>query len=81
MGRHERLGQGRTQGHDRRGDGGHLWRGRAAGRLQREAIDEYIAAAEAEHGPVDSAEASGKAERIRADHAAHRGKSAPADAT
>ncbi|MEW2630188.1 hypothetical protein AB0903_00615 [Streptomyces sp. NPDC048389] len=48
--------------------------------LQREAIDEYIAAAEAEHGPVDPAEVSDKAERIRAHHAAHRGESAPADA-
>ncbi|MFE3328753.1 hypothetical protein [Streptomyces sp. NPDC059176] len=48
--------------------------------LQREAIDEYIAAAEAEHGPVDPAEVSDKTERIRAHHAAHRGESAPVDA-
>ncbi|WP_425338556.1 hypothetical protein [Kitasatospora phosalacinea] len=48
--------------------------------LQREAIDEYIATAEAEHGPVDPAEVAARAERIRAHHAAHRGNSAPADA-
>lgn len=48
--------------------------------LQREAIDEYIAAAEAEHGPVDPAEVSSKAEQIRAYHAGQRGDSAPVDA-
>ncbi|QKW20859.1 hypothetical protein HUT16_18935 [Kitasatospora sp. NA04385] len=48
--------------------------------LQREAIDEYIATAEAEHGPVDPAEVTARAERVRAHHAAHRGNSAPADA-
>jgi hypothetical protein len=48
--------------------------------LQREAIDEYIAAAEAEHGPVDPAEVSDKADRLLAHHAAHRSESAPADA-
>ncbi|WP_405012225.1 hypothetical protein [Kitasatospora sp. NBC_01539] len=48
--------------------------------LQREAIDEYIEAAESDHGPVDPAEAAAKAERIRAHHAAHRGGSTPANA-
>jgi ribosomal protein S15P/S13E len=48
--------------------------------LQREAIDEYIATAEAEHGPVDTAEVAARAERIRAHHAAHRGDAAGADA-
>jgi hypothetical protein len=48
--------------------------------LQREAIDDYIAAAESEHGPVDQAEVAAKADRIRGYHAAHRAKSAPADA-
>ncbi len=47
--------------------------------LQREAIDEYIAAAEAEHGLVDPAEVAARAERIRAHHAARRGEAAPAD--
>lgn len=41
--------------------------------LQREAVDEYIAAAEAEHGPVDPAEVAARADRIRAHHAARRG--------
>ncbi|WP_129840883.1 hypothetical protein [Streptomyces sp. RFCAC02] len=48
--------------------------------LQREAIDEYIATAEAEHGPLDPAEVAEKIERIRAYHAAHRGDSARTDA-
>lgn len=48
--------------------------------LQREAIDEYIAAAEAEHGAVDAAEVSEKAERVRAYHAAHRRDTPAADA-
>jgi hypothetical protein len=48
--------------------------------LQREAIDEYIAAAEAEDGPLDSAAMEEKAECVRAYHAAHRGDSAPVDA-
>lgn len=48
--------------------------------LQREAIDEYIAASEAEHGPVDPADVAAKAERIRAHHAAHRAETPPADA-
>ncbi|MFB7381001.1 hypothetical protein ACFC26_19140 [Kitasatospora purpeofusca] len=48
--------------------------------LQREAVDEYIAAAEAEHGPVDPAEVAARADRIRAHHAARRGSGAPADA-
>ncbi|MEY9843162.1 hypothetical protein [Streptacidiphilus sp. MAP5-3] len=48
--------------------------------LQREAIDEFIAAAEAEHGPVDPAEVAARAERVRAHHASHRGESTPADA-
>ncbi|MFJ4680943.1 hypothetical protein [Kitasatospora sp. NPDC088783] len=48
--------------------------------LQREAIDEYIEAAEADHGPVDPAEVTARAERIRAHHAAHRADPAPADA-
>ena len=52
--------------------------------LQREAVDEYIATAEAEHGPVDPAEVAARAERIRAHHAAHHaaycGDPAPADA-
>ncbi|MCX4747856.1 hypothetical protein OG455_20430 [Kitasatospora sp. NBC_01287] len=48
--------------------------------LQREAIDEYIATAEAEHGPVDPTEVAARAERIRAHHATHRDNSAPADA-
>lgn len=48
--------------------------------LQREAIDEYIATSETEHGPVDQAEVAVKAERVRAHHAAHREEAAPADA-
>lgn len=48
--------------------------------LQREAIDEFIAAAEAEGGPLGSAAIEEKAERVRAYHAAHRGDAAPADA-
>lgn len=48
--------------------------------LQREAIDECIEAAEADHGPVDPAEVTAKAERVRAHHAAHRADSAPANA-
>ncbi|MFK0193862.1 hypothetical protein [Kitasatospora sp. NPDC090308] len=48
--------------------------------LQREAIDGYIATAEAEHGPVDPAEVAARAERVRAHHAAHRSNSTPADA-
>src|SRR5262249_26110394 len=38
--------------------------------LQREAIDEYIATAEAEHGPVDQTEVAARADRIRAHDAA-----------
>ncbi|WP_407989263.1 hypothetical protein [Kitasatospora sp. CMC57] len=48
--------------------------------LQREAIDEYIEIAEAEHGPVDPADVAAKAERIRAHHLAHRADAAPVDA-
>jgi hypothetical protein len=48
--------------------------------LQREAIDDYIAEYETEHGPVDQAEVAARAERIRAHHAAHRGDASPADA-
>lgn len=48
--------------------------------LQREAIDEFIAAAEAEHGPVDPADVAARAERLRAHHAAHRSGSTPPDA-
>ncbi|MEK2491406.1 hypothetical protein WN990_17815 [Kitasatospora purpeofusca] len=45
--------------------------------LQREAVDEYIAAAEADHGPVDPAEVADRADRIRAHHTARRGGEAP----
>jgi hypothetical protein len=48
--------------------------------LQREAVDDYIAEYEAEHGPVDPAEVAARAERIRAHHAAHRGDASPPDA-
>ncbi|WP_405012210.1 hypothetical protein [Kitasatospora sp. NBC_01539] len=48
--------------------------------LQREAVDEYIAAAEAEHSPVDQAEVAVRAERIRAHHTALRGDVPAADA-
>lgn len=48
--------------------------------LQREAIDEYIAESEAEHGPIDQAEVAARAERVRAHHDAHRAASPPADA-
>ena len=48
--------------------------------LQREAIDEFVAAAEAEHGPVDPVEVAVRVERLRAYHSAHRGDAAPADA-
>ncbi|CAG7651147.1 conserved hypothetical protein [Actinacidiphila bryophytorum] len=48
--------------------------------LQREAVDDYIAEYEAEHGPLDQAEVAARAERIRAHHAAHRGDASPADA-
>jgi post-segregation antitoxin (ccd killing protein) len=47
--------------------------------LQREAIDEYIAGAEAEHGPVDQAEVAARVERIRAHHSAHRSDATGAD--
>lgn len=47
--------------------------------LQREAVDDYIAEYEAEHGPVDQTEVATRAERIRAHHAAHRGDASPAD--
>lgn len=47
--------------------------------LQREAVDEYIATSNAEHGPVDRAEVAARAERIRAHHAAHRDEASPAD--
>jgi hypothetical protein len=48
--------------------------------LQREAIDEYIAAAEAEHGAIDPAEVAAKADRVRAYHDAHRADDAPGHA-
>jgi hypothetical protein len=48
--------------------------------VQREAVDDYIAEYEAEHGPLDQAEVAARAERIRAHHAAHRGDASPADA-
>ncbi|KIQ63072.1 hypothetical protein TR51_30215 [Kitasatospora griseola] len=48
--------------------------------LQREAIDEYIAAAEDEHGPIDPAEVAALVERVRAHHAAHPGGAGSADA-
>jgi hypothetical protein len=48
--------------------------------LQREAIDEYIAASEAGHGPLDPAEVAAKAERVRAYHDAHRDAESPGHA-
>jgi hypothetical protein len=48
--------------------------------LQREAVDEFIAEYEAEHGPVDQAEVAARMERIRAHHTAHRSEARPADA-
>ncbi|WUH92272.1 hypothetical protein OG900_20595 [Streptomyces sp. NBC_00433] len=48
--------------------------------LQREAVDDYIAEYEAEHGPVDQAEVAARAEKIRAHQAAHRADVSPADA-
>jgi post-segregation antitoxin (ccd killing protein) len=48
--------------------------------LQREAINDYLAAAEAEHGPIDQADVAAKAERVRAYHDAHRPGATPADA-
>ncbi|MEV7120181.1 hypothetical protein [Kitasatospora griseola] len=41
--------------------------------LQREALDEFIATAEDEHGPVDPAEVAALVESVRAHHAAHPG--------
>ncbi|MBC2874860.1 MULTISPECIES: hypothetical protein [Streptomyces] len=48
--------------------------------LQREAIDDFIAAAEADHGPVDQAEVDAQVERLRTFHAARRSGSAPENA-